>query len=89
MYISSYRHLLQHFHLYLRISLLGVLDSIRSNGANLVGVKMEDDGIDLSDLEEKLQIKPTPKFIYVIPNFQNPTGITMSLEKRKAVYELF
>ncbi|MDU2111990.1 MAG: PLP-dependent aminotransferase family protein, partial [Clostridiales bacterium] len=46
------------------------------------------DGIDLSDLEEKLQIKPTPKFIYVIPNFQNPTGITMSLEKRKAVYEL-
>ena len=69
-------------------SFLGVLDSIRSNGANLVGVKMEDDGIDLSDLEEKLQIKPTPKFIYVIPNFQNPTGITMSLEKRKAVYEL-
>ena len=48
-------------------SFLGVLDSIRSNGANLVGVKMEDDGIDLSDLEEKLQIKPTPKFIYVIP----------------------
>ena len=46
-------------------SFLGVLDSIRSNGANLVGVKMEDDGIDLSDLEEKLQIKPTPKFIYV------------------------
>ncbi len=69
-------------------SFLGVLDSIRSNGANLVGVKMEDDGIDLADLEEKLQMKPTPKFIYVIPNFQNPTGITMSLEKRKAVYEL-
>ena len=43
---------------------------------------------DLADLEEKLQIKPTPKFIYVIPNFQNPTGITMSLEKRKAVYDL-
>ena len=69
-------------------SFLGVLDSIRSNGANLVGVKMEDDGIDLADLEEKLQIKPTPKFIYVIPNFQNPTGITMSLEKRKSVYDL-
>ena len=69
-------------------SFLGVLDSIRSNGTNLVGVKMEDDGIDLADLEEKLQIKPTPKFIYVIPNFQNPTGITMSLEKRKAVYDL-
>ena len=69
-------------------SFLGVLDSIRSNGANLVGVKIEDDGIDLADLEEKLQIKPTPKFIYVIPNFQNPTGITMSLEKRKAVYDL-
>lgn len=69
-------------------SFLGVLDSIRSNGANLVGVKMEDDGIDLADLEEKLQMKPTPKFIYVIPNFQNPTGITMSLEKRKGVYEL-
>lgn len=69
-------------------SFLGALNSFKSNGAKLVGIEMEEDGIDLKQLESVLSAKPTPKFMYLIPNFQNPTGITMSLAKRKAVYEL-
>lgn len=69
-------------------SFLGALNSFKSNGAKLVGIDMEEDGIDLVQLEKALSAKPTPKFMYLIPNFQNPTGITMSIEKRKAVYQL-
>ena len=39
-------------------------------------------------LEEKLKTSENVKFIYTIPNFQNPSGCTMSLEKRKKLYEL-
>ncbi|MCL2056010.1 MAG: PLP-dependent aminotransferase family protein [Oscillospiraceae bacterium] len=69
-------------------SFIGSLNTFRSYGIKLAGVPMESDGIDIIRLEEKLYANPHAKFIYVIPNFQNPTGITMSLEKRKAVYAL-
>ena len=45
---------------------------------------MEDDGINLEQLEAVLSGVQKPKFIYLIPNFQNPTGITTSLEKRQS-----
>ncbi len=69
-------------------SFVGALNAMRSYGANLVGVPMEDDGINIEILKEKIKTTPNLKYIYVIPNFQNPTGITMSLEKRKALLEL-
>lgn len=69
-------------------SFLGALNAFKSNGAKLVGCTLEEDGISLEELESALQMEPKPKFIYLIPNFQNPTGITMSLAKRKAVYAL-
>lgn len=69
-------------------SFLGALNSFRSNGATLVGVPVEEDGMNMEALEKAMQMKPTPKFLYVIPNFQNPMGTTMSLEKRKKTYEL-
>ena len=69
-------------------SFIGSLNAFRSYNVNLVGVDMEDDGIDLNKLEEALKTQPNVKILYLIPNFQNPTGRTMSLEKRKAVYEL-
>ncbi len=68
-------------------SFLGALNAFKSNGAKLVGCDIEADGIDIDQVEKALQ-KEKVKFIYVIPNFQNPTGITMSLEKRKALYNL-
>lgn len=69
-------------------SFIGSLNTFRSYNAKLCGVPMESDGIDLNVLEEKLKTEKNVRFIYVIPNFQNPSGCTMSLEKRKAVYEL-
>ncbi len=69
-------------------SFIGSLNSFRSYNTHLVGVSMEEDGISTTALEKAIQDNPSAKFIYVIPNFQNPTGKTMSLEKRKSVYEL-
>ena len=69
-------------------SFIGSLNCFRSYGANLIGVPVDSDGINLAALEEKLKTEKNVKFIYTIPNFQNPAGVTMSLEKRKAVYEL-
>lgn len=69
-------------------SFVGALNAFKAGGANLVGVEMEDDGISIEKLEKALQDNKNTKFLYLIPNFQNPSGITMSLEKRKAVYEL-
>lgn len=69
-------------------SFIGSLNCFRSYGAKLKGIPMDGDGIDLALLEEALKTTPNVKLLYLIPNFQNPTGITMSLEKRKAVYAL-
>lgn len=69
-------------------SFIGSLNTFRSYNAKLVGVTVEPDGMDTDELEEKLKDNPDTKFIYIIPNFQNPSGVTMSLEKRKKVYEL-
>ncbi len=69
-------------------SFIGSLNAFRSYNVNLVGIDMEDDGIDLEKLENALKTEPNVKILYLIPNFQNPTGRTMSFEKRKAVYEL-
>ena len=67
---------------------IGSLNSFSSYSLNVVGVDMEFDGINLEKLEEALKREKNVRFIYVIPNFQNPTGWTMSPEKRKAVYQL-
>lgn len=67
---------------------IGALNCFRAFGAKLVGVPVEADGMDVNALEEKLQSEKNVKFIYTIPNFQNPAGTTMTFEKRKRVYEL-
>ena len=69
-------------------SFIGSLNTFRSYNAKLVGVTVEPDGMSTDELEEKLKANPNAKLIYTIPNFQNPSGVTMSLEKRKKVYEL-
>ena len=67
---------------------IGSLNSFNSYNVNVVGIDMDFDGMDMNKLEEALKISKNVRFIYVIPNFQNPTGWTMSLEKRKRLYEL-
>ncbi len=69
-------------------SFIGALNAFRAYNLKLVGVDMEDDGISVEKLEKALKENPNAKIIYLIPTFQNPTGITMPLKKRKAVLEL-
>lgn len=69
-------------------SFIGSLNSFRSYNTNLVGVPLEDDGMDLEKLEQALKTEKNVRFIYIITNFQNPSGVTTSLEKRKAIYAL-
>jgi len=70
------------------ITYAGMIDTIRDFRGETVGVRLEDDGLDPNDLEDKLKKTERVSFIYVIPTFSNPTGITTSLEKRRAIYEL-
>lgn len=69
-------------------SFIGSLNAFKSFEASLVGVPVEEDGIDTIALEQALIDNPNTKLIYLIPTFQNPSGVTMSLEKRKKCYEL-
>ena len=73
-------------------SFIGAMASFLSNQAELVGVPLESDGVNLDKLEQTV-IRLTkegkkPKFFYTIPNFQNPAGVTMSQAKRQRLYEL-
>lgn len=69
-------------------SFIGSLNAFRSYGLKLCGVPVEADGMNLNLLEDALKTEKNVRFIYTIPNFQNPSGVTMSLEKRKKLYEL-
>ena len=69
-------------------SFIGSLNAFRSYGINLSGIPMEEDGMNTQLLEKALKEGKNVKAIYVIPTFQNPSGITTSLEKRKAIYAL-
>lgn len=69
-------------------SFIGSLNTFRSYNAKLVGVKVEPDGMNMAELEKALQENTNAKFIYTIPNFQNPSGVTMSMKKRKTLYAL-
>lgn len=69
-------------------SFIGSLNSFRSYGVKLIGVSMDEHGMKPDELEAVLKANPKTKFIYTIPNFQNPTGNTTSLERRKEVLAL-
>jgi 2-aminoadipate transaminase len=71
---------------------LGALRTFLSSGADVIGVAMDSDGLEIDRLEEKLQELQREgrkvKFLYTIPTFQNPAGTTMTLERRKALVEV-
>ena len=69
-------------------SFVGALNTFRSYNAELVGVPIDPDGMNMEALEKALDENPRAKLIYTITNFQNPSGVTMSLEKKKRMYEL-
>lgn len=69
-------------------SFIGSLNAFRTYEAELVGVKVDGDGMNMEALEDALKNNSNVKMIYTIPTFQNPTGTTMPLEKRKKLIEL-
>lgn len=63
------------------------ITAMKRIGANVVGISLEPDGVDIEILKKELK-KGVPKLFYIIPDFQNPSGVTTSLEKRKEVARL-
>jgi len=68
------------------------LQVFRSYGADFIGIKMDDDGLRTEDLEERLKWLRSQdehyKFLYLVPDFQNPSGVTLSEAKRRRIIEL-
>ena len=62
--------------------------ALRQMGAEVLAIPLEADGIDVEALEEALEGGARPKLAHVIPNFHNPAGCTLSLEKRERLVEL-
>lgn len=69
-------------------SFIGSLNAFRSYGVRLAGVPVDEYGMAMDALEQQLKTQKNVKFIYTIPNFQNPTGVCLSLERRKKIYSL-
>ena len=66
---------------------LATIQCFRLYGANIVGAPIDADGVKVDELE-KLIIEHKPKLIYLIPNFGNPSGAMLSLERRKRILAL-
>jgi 2-aminoadipate transaminase len=62
--------------------------SLRSRGADVRPVELQPDGIDVAGVEALIAQGAVPRFAHLIPNFQNPAGYTLSLEKRRAIVAL-
>ncbi|MBR1553933.1 MAG: PLP-dependent aminotransferase family protein [Oscillospiraceae bacterium] len=69
-------------------SFIGSLNAFKSYNVNLVGVPLDDEGMNPELLEKALKENPNTKLIYLILNFQNPTGKTTTLKRRKELYAL-
>lgn len=67
---------------------LGAIDAYDFYSPKFVEIKTDEHGMDMEDLEDALKKYDNVKFIYVIPDFQNPSGRTWSIERRKKLIEL-
>jgi 2-aminoadipate transaminase len=63
------------------------ITTFRRRGARAIGIPLEEDGISVERLEVALR-REVPAFLYLVPDFQNPAGATLSLEKRRRVVEV-
>ncbi len=73
-------------------SYLGALQAFKAHRAKFIGVPLDKQGMDVDRVEEILKEyagkKEKIKFIYIVPDFQNPSGVTMSLERREKILDL-
>ncbi|KPU43252.1 2-aminoadipate transaminase [Oxobacter pfennigii] len=67
---------------------LAAISAFKSYGCKFVEVETDGEGMIISELEKALKAFPASKIIYIIPNFQNPTGRTWSLERRQQVADI-
>jgi len=72
-----------------RPTFAGAIVAFQMQDPEIIGIDIEDDGVNADAYREKLgKMQKMPKFIYVVPDFQNPSGITTSLKKREALLDL-
>jgi 2-aminoadipate transaminase len=69
-----------------RPTYLGALQAFAAYQADYLAVPIDDDGLQVDRLEDEL--RAGPKFLYILPNFQNPGGVTLSLDRRRRLVEL-
>ncbi|KRQ87029.1 2-aminoadipate transaminase [Caloramator mitchellensis] len=69
-------------------SYLGAINAFRAYMPKFVEIPMDDDGMIVEELEKAIEKYPNAKFIYTIPDFQNPTGKTLSYERRVKMLQL-
>lgn len=67
---------------------LGAIMAFRSFEADVAAVPMDEDGLEVDELERRLAAGLRPKLVYVIPDHQNPAGVSLSFERRKPLVEL-
>ncbi|MFO8114816.1 MAG: PLP-dependent aminotransferase family protein [Halorubrum sp.] len=72
---------------------MGALGIFRNHGATVTGVDVDEEGLDVDALAEDLAARaergaPGPKLVYTIPDFQNPTGVTMATDRRELLLDL-
>ena len=67
---------------------LGALIAFNPCQPAYAAVRTDDDGMDTDDLERVLAANPRAKLIYTVPDFQNPTGVTLSLDRRRRLVDL-
>lgn len=72
---------------------MGTLKLLENYGVEITGFENDDDGLDVDAVAAELEARrddgrPTPKLLYAIPTFQNPTGTTLSLDRRERLLDL-
>ncbi len=69
-------------------SYLGAINAFKAYQPKFVEIPMDDNGMIMEELEKALELHKNAKFIYTIPDFQNPTGKTMSVDRRKRLVDI-
>ena len=69
-----------------RPTYLGALQAWNAYQAQFLGIAMDEDGMRIDELESVL--RSGPKFLYALPNFQNPSGVTMALDRRETLVQM-
>jgi 2-aminoadipate transaminase len=67
---------------------LGAIMAFRSFEADVVAVPMDDEGLEIDELERRLEAGLRPKLVYTIPDHQNPAGVSLSVDRRGPLVEL-